>query len=344
MLTKEDFYKKLKNIPKAELHIHSEGVISKKTVLELLKRINPDDGYTMGRVDDLFKFSNLSEFVNIFLVIQKAFKEPEDFDILFEDMRTYFLDNGIIYSETFISPTSFIKNGLDFDKVIDRIVMKIRDIKEKDNIDIKLLIDVSRTFGHENAMNNLHIAVTLRDKYCEIIGIGLGGDESRGNTGDFADVFKEAKDRGLRVVAHAGESVGPESIRAAVELLKVERIGHGISSMLDKELIKALALNKIPLEVCPTSNIFTRHYINKIEDHPVREFYDSGVVVTINTDDPTFFGISLLDEYYNLYKELGFDLSELKEIIINGFQYSFMADDDKERNIALVNEVWDKHF
>lgn len=344
MLDRNTFYTLFKSIPKAELHLHSEGVISRETVLKLLRKAEPEKDCDLDCVDGYFNFSNLSEFVGMFLAIQKAFITPSDFDILFGDMRNYLVDNNIVYAETFISPTSFIRNGLDFEQIIERVVKSIRLIKKNDDIVIKLIIDMSRTFGSENAMNNLNIALKLKDKYKEIIGVGLGGDENKGPAGNFVKVFEKARLSNLKVVAHAGEADGPESVWDTINLLKAERIGHGISSIYDDKLVKYLAENDIPLEICPTSNIFTKHYFSDIESHPVRKFFEQNVPVTINTDDPTFFGIGLIDEYYNLYSRLNFSLDDLKVLIVNGYKYSFLSDSEKKRLINKMLAKWNENI
>jgi adenosine deaminase len=225
---------------------------------------------------------------------------------------------------------------------MDFFVKKIDEIYEKDHIKIRLLIDVSRTFGAENAQNNLDIVLKYNSD--KIIGIGLGGAESKGPAAEYKDVYANAKKAGLCRVAHAGEDVGPESVWDSIKLLDAQRIGHGISSIQDENLVKYLADNKIPLEICPTSNVFTKKYVQKIEDHPIRPFFDKGVIVTVNTDDPTFFNVSLLDEYWNLYTKLNFTLDEIKQIIINAFEVSFMPENDKKAYIEEVNKAWEANF
>ena len=312
MLNKGQFISFFSAIPKAELHLHVEGVVSRKTTAMLLNKLDPSAHYDIESVGAFFNFNNLSEFVESFITIQKAFQEPRDFEALFNDLKDYLIENGIIYTETYLAPTTFIRNGLDFEFIIKQAVKMVRRLKRENKITIKFIIDVSRTFGLENAMKNLDVVLDLRKKYPEIIGIGLGGDEKMGPAGNFAPVFKKARDAGLNVVAHAGESVGPESVRDAIELLQAQRIGHGISSIFDKNLVEDLAKRKIPLEICPTSNMFTKHYFDSYEKHPAKQFFDAGVVVTISTDDPSFFGANLIDEYYYLYSKWVFLWKRLK--------------------------------
>ena len=340
-MKKKDFYDKLKNIPKAEIHLHIEALPSRKFVSKLLSRQDPKYN-DMANVDEVFTYDNLTQFIQAFLLVQGAFKEPEDFAGLMESARDYLIDNGIVYAEMFFAPTAFLKKGWQFEQIMDFFVKKIDEIYEKDHIKIRLLIDVSRTFGAENAQNNLDLVLKYNSD--KIIGIGLGGAEIKGPAAEYKDVYANAKKAGLCRVAHAGEDVGPESVWDSIKLLDAQRIGHGISSIQDENLVKYLADNKIPLEICPTSNVFTKKYVQKIEEHPIRPFFDKGVIVTVNTDDPTFFNVNLLDEYWNLYSKLNFTLDEIKQVIINAFEVSFMPEADKAKYIEEVNKAWGKNF
>lgn len=214
-------------------------------------------------------------------------------------------------------------------------------MKKKDNITVKVIVDVSRSFGVENALQNLRSVIDYDSK--NIIGIGLGGYEANGPAKDFVKVFKIAKENGFRTVAHAGEDVGPESIWDSIKLLGAERIGHGISAIYDEELMNYLAEKKIPLEICPTSNVFTKKYVKKYEEHPIKKFYEKGILVTVNTDDPTFFNVELIEEYWNLYEKLNFSLEDIKNLIINGFKASFLSEKKKKKFIKKVNLIWKKY-
>ena len=341
-MTKKDFYSFIKKIPKCEIHIHAEGVISRSLVSKMISRENPVYK-NMKEVDKLFSYNNLKEFIKVFLLIQKSFQKPSDFDGLFANIAAYLKKNGIIYSEMFFSPSLFVKNGWDFDQLMEIIIKNVRKIYLKDKIQIKIIIDVSRTFGVENAKNNV-MSVLRYMKNGEFIGIGLGGDEKKGPAEMFSEVFKMAKKNGLHRVVHAGEDVGPESVRSAIKKLDAERIGHGISSIKDKSLMKLLAEKRIPLEICPTSNIFTKKFVKKIEDHPIKPFYDNKILVTCNTDDPTFFKVNLIDEYWNLHSKLGFSMEDIKQIIINGFTASFLSKEKKKESIKKVNDAWNKYY
>jgi adenosine deaminase len=157
-------------------------------------------------------------------------------------------------------------------------------------------------------------------------------------------VFKKAEEAGLKLVAHAGEVVGAQSIEDAVKLLNVSRIGHGISCIFSEKVQKLLCEKNIALECCPTSNVFTKHYVDKIEDHPIKPLYEKGVPVTLNSDDPTFFGVELLDEFYKLYECLGFSPEDLRKLIYNSFEYSFLTPEEKKEYLNAVSSQWQALF
>lgn len=201
-----------------------------------------------------------------------------------------------------------------------------------------MLMDVSRTFGCENAMNNYKL---LKQYPCEdIIGIGLGGAEAKGPAKDFAPVYEQAIKDGFKAVAHAGEDVGPESIWDSINYLHAQRIGHGITAIQDEKLMEESAKTKLPYEICITSNTFTKKIVKEAKDHPIRAFYDKGMVVTVNTDDPVFFKTTLLDEFWICHKELNFTMDEIKQLVLNSFTSSFLSDKDKKEWCKKVEESW----
>ena len=183
----------------------------------------------------------------------------------------------------------------------------------------------------------------LKEFPCEdIIGIGLGGAESKGPAKEFAPVYEQAIKDGFHVVAHAGEDVGPESIWDSLNYLHVERIGHGVTAIQDESLMDNLKDSQVPVEICITSNTFTKKVVKQAKDHPVREFYDRGLMVNINTDDPVFFKTTLIDELWICYKELKFTMDEIKQLIRNSFISSFMSDSEKEEALKAVDAAWNK--
>jgi adenosine deaminase len=337
MMKKTEFYSLLKQVPKAEIHVHIEAVISLASVKKLYRKKNAIT-MTPEAVKTLFSYSDLSGFIRAFLQVQDLLTSVDDFDLIFSDFANYLEKNGVNYCEAFFAPSAFIKKGFSYPAIMENFHRNIQKIKKEKNITIKLLIDVSRTFGLVNAENNLNML--LENRIPEVIGIGLGGDEKKGPCKEFGSVFEKARAAGLHTVVHAGEDVGPESIWDAINILHSERIGHGITAIQDTNLMDYLKETQLPLEICPTSNVFTRKVVKKIEDHPVRTFYDRGLNVTINTDDPVFFKITLLDEYWSLYTKLHFSEAEIKQIILNGYNASFLSAAEKKKHVAEVNTSW----
>jgi len=315
----------LLEIPKTEIHLHLEALASVDTIWTLMKKhsISYDDIRSKEDLKKKFKITSLNEFIDLFInVIQNCFRSEDDIDLLFDDTESYLKRNNIVYSEIFFAPTKFLQNGLDFVEIVNRLESGSARLKSEANIETKFIIDVSRSFGVDNAQSNLQL--TLDNRRDSIFGIGLGGAESTGPAAAFAPVFETAVNEGLHVVAHAGEDVGPESIWDSVRLLKAERIGHGISAIQDDALIDYLAEHRIPLEICPTSNLFTQKYVKRLEEHPIRAFYDRGVNVTVNTDDPTLFGIDLVDEYMRLTNRDFFKPDEILDLVKNGMFATFL--------------------
>lgn len=337
MITKSEFYNFFKRIPKAELHIHIEAVISKDSIKKLYLKKNGVE-FSDAEMKSLFDYSDLNGFIAAFLKVQDLFTSVDDFDLVFEDLKNYLLRNGICYTEAFFAPSAFVKKGFDFSEMMKNFQKNVQKIYAETGITVKLLMDVSRTFGLENSEKNLDMLLSARIP--EIIGIGLGGAEAKGPCKDFGPVFDRARKNGLFTVAHAGEDVGPESIWDALRVLHAQRIGHGITAIQDENLMAELSKTQIPVEVCPTSNVFTKKYVKKISEHPVKAFYEHKMMVTIGTDDPLFFGVELLDEYWNLYSKMGFKKSDMKKIIVNGFESSFLSAEEKAEYISSVEKSW----
>lgn len=340
MIVKSDFYDFFRKVPKAELHLHIEAVVGFDSIKKLYMKKYPSvtEQEAVGEIERIFDYNNLDGFIQAYLKVQDLFDSVDDFDLIFEDLKKYFVRNGISYAEVFASPSAFLKKGFDFGDMMRCYQKNIRKIKEEIGVDVKLLIDVSRTFGRENAERNLNLL--LENRIPEVIGIGLGGSESKGPAKEFGPVFERAAEVGLKTVAHAGEDVGPESVWDTINILKVSRIGHGIASAFDEKLMGELVKRNVALEICPTSNVFTKKFVKKIKEHPIKKFFENGICVTLNTDDPLFFGVELLDEYWNAYSKIGFKKSELKKIVRNSFEASFLPDEKKGEFLKKIDETW----
>jgi adenosine deaminase len=327
----------LTGLDKTEIHLHLEALASADSIWALMTKnaLHVDGVKSKSDLIKKFNVTNLDEFLFLFInIIQSALKTEDDFKYLIDDAADYLLRNNIVYAEIFFAPTKFLQNGLDFKKIVDVLTKGANEIKKKHKREIKFIVDVSRSFGADNAMRNLcHL---LENKTSAFIGIGLGGAEAKGPAEEFSEVYKKAFENKLHCVVHAGEDVGPQSILQAINSLKTERIGHCISAIEDDALLEHLRKTQIPLEICPTSNLFTRRFVQKIEDHPVRAFFDRGLNVTINSDDPTLFSTSLVDEYALLYKHGIFNKDEIVQLIKNGIYATFLSKAKKDALWAKV--------
>jgi adenosine deaminase len=349
-MAREDFVKKtddFKNIllklHKTEIHLHLEGVVSPDTIWRLMQKNNLQYNGISSKADIVRRFNikNLEEFLDLYInIIQNSFKTEDDLSLLIHDTGKYLQENHIVYAEIFFAPSKFLKMGLDYGKMMKVLTEGVKLLQKTYHTEVKFLIDVSRTFGLENAMNNLDLV--LKHKMPSVIGIGLGGSEKNGPAKDFVKVFEKARAEGLHVVAHSGEDMGPESVWDTINYLHAERIGHGISSFQDEKLMALLAEKRIPLEVCPTSNIFTQAYATTIENHPVKKIFDKKVNVTINTDDPSLFSTNLIHEYMLLYQHNIFTKEEILLLIERNIDATFMPDEKKKKlkaeNKAIVNK------
>jgi len=339
-LSSKDYKEILFSIPKTEIHLHLEGMASVDTIWSLIQKHKLEIPGINNRDDIIkrFQVKNLNDFIDLFLnVIQNCYREEIDLTLQMKDAREYLIRNNIIYTEVFFAPSKFLMNGFSFDVMMEYLDQGAKKIKKEDGIDIKFLIDVSRSFGPENAINNLNLI--LKHKKPSIIGIGLGGAESKGPAAEYKEVFELARNAGLKVVAHAGEDVGSESIWSSIYDLQVSRIGHGISAIQDTKLMDYLKETQIPLEICPMSNIFTKKYVSSYKDHPIRQFYDHGMYVTVNTDDPTIFGMELIDEYFNLLDNDIFTLEEIFDLIKNNLYATFQTTPEKDAMWIKMEKV-----
>ena len=333
--TKSSVRELLQSIPKTELHLHIEGLVSVESIWELMNKHKLDLGIkTKAELQKRFQVTSLNEFIDLFInIVQATFLDENDLDFLISDAENYLSRNNIRYAEIFFAPTKLIKNGLRFDALAQKLDEGAEYLR-KQGYDVRYIVDVSRGFGVDNAMRNLEL--TAANRTDNFIGLGLGGAERTGPAREYAPVFERARKEGFHLVAHAGEDVGPQSIWDTIDVLKAERIGHGTSAILDQRLMNELRDRQVPLEICPTSNLFTRKYAQNLEQHPIRSFYDLGMYVTVNTDDPTLFGVDLVDEYANLVDAGVFSIDEIFEIVKNGIYATFMPDGEKD---ALWQEV-----
>ena len=323
MIQQEEFFDILRKLPKAEIHLHLEDFIA-------------------GQAAKEEHVESLSTFVTIFRQVQDSIKYIEDLEIAFRNIVRYMKNNGIVYVEVFFSPGRFLRGGWRYQDLVHFIETQVSGIEKQDGLVIKLICDVSRSYGPEIAEEILEQVIAHRSE--DIVGIGLGGDEIIGPARDYVKIFETARRHGLKTVAHAGEAADHQSILDAVELLKAERIGHATSAAQDKNTLALLVKKQIPLEIAPTSNLITGKYVKNLKAHPVRKYLESGAFVTLNSDDPTLFNTSLLNEYWNLYCIMDNCFETLYTILRNGFLASFLTGSKKREHIRNLNRKWNRQM
>ena len=324
----------LRNLPKCELHLHLEGTILPETLLELSQRHDAVP-LTAAGARKLYQYENFLGFLNSFKAVTERLLGPDDYELITYNMVRDLAAQGVVHAEAYISfGIIYYWKKTDVEPYVEAIERgRIR--AERDfGTTIFWLIDAVRHFGADEATKVFRKAAELRHKYPSIVGIGIGGDEARGGAELFRDLYREAAKAGLRLTAHAGESVGPASIWSAINI-GAERLGHALTAQHDAELLDVLAQKQIPLEINVTSNVRTG-CCKSLNEHPVKNYFDSGLMVTINSDDPPMFGSNLLDEYALVQKHFEFTLEQMRELALNSVEASFLP---PERKLALLERV-----
>jgi len=300
--------------PKAELHLHLEGSVEAETLLEL------DPSLTRESIAAATSYTDFEGFIESYIWVNRHLRSPADYGVVARHLFERLANQGVTYAEITISAGVLLWKQQDFAAVYKELQREAARAQQS-GLKIRWILDAVRQFGPEAAKPVFDLAAERKDD--GIVAIGLGGFEARGPALWFKDLFAEARDRGLRLVCHAGETTNARSVWDALAI-GAERIGHGIRSIDDPRLVEHLRANQIPLEVSITSNIRTAA-VASLAEHPVRRLYDAGVPIILNTDDPALFGCSLISEYELARRDFGFTDEELEGIVENGFKFAFDA-------------------
>jgi aminodeoxyfutalosine deaminase len=301
----------LHSMKKAELHVHLEGSIEPAALMEI------DPSLTGEEIAANTTFTTFDGFLKAYIWVGRKLVAPEHYAIAARHLFQRFEEQGIVYAEVTLSAGMVLWKEQSLADVYEAIWRET----QRSRVKVLWIPDATRQFGAEHGMQVAQFAVSRRND--GVVAFGIGGDEARGPAEWFKDVFAYAGDNGLRLVCHAGETTGPESVWAALGI-GAERIGHGIAAARDPALMAHLRERNIPLEICITSNLRTGS-VASLGDHPVRAFYDAGVPITLNTDDPALFGSTLRGEYEVAAREFGFAEAELAGIVENGFRFGFAS-------------------
>src|SRR5260221_4996254 len=320
------------SLPKAELHLQREGSIEPVTLLELRVR-HGMAGPSLGEVEQLYNYADFNGFLMAFKEVTGYLRTPEDYELITYRLMQRLKSENVLHAEVFVSVGVCLWRKQDF-AAIFKGLERGRERGEKDfGISLLWIFDAARQFGAEKAQEVVDLAIQFRD--CNVVAFGIGGDELQGPAELFKDVYSRASEHGLHLTAHAGETAGPESIWGALNL-KADRIGHGLSAGQDPELIEELAERQIPLEICVSSNVRTGCCAD-ISQHPVRQYFDNGLMLTLNTDDPAMFRTSLVEEYRLVQDAFGFTDEHLRELARNSFEASFLPPEKKVQFLNLFD-------
>ena len=321
------------SLPKAEIHVHHVGSASPRIVSELAARHPGTVPSDLDALRDFYTFRDFAHFIEVYLAVVDLIREPEDVRLLTYEIASDMAGQRIRYAEVTLTPYTSVLAGIPIEAFVEA-VEDARVAAERDHgIRLRWVYDIPGEFGVPSAEDTLRYA--LRHAPETLIGFGLGGPEVGVDRPQFKQVFDRARAAGLHSVPHAGETTGPQTVWDALLDLGAERIGHGTSSVQDPRLVDYLVERRIPLEVCPTSNIATRA-VDTLENHPIRQLYDAGVFVTVNSDDPPMFGTTLNREYEIAARLLDLDETGIADLAKNAVQATFLTDQEKT---ALGDEI-----
>ena len=326
----DDFIKKT---PKAELHLHIEGTLEPNQMFKLAKKNNIKIPFSnIKEVKDAYNFTDLESFLKIYYQGMKVLITEDDF---FDLTWAYVLkckQNNIVHTEIFFDPQAHIERGINFNIVINGIHKALLKGYKEFNLTFNIIMCFLRHLDETSGFKVLDEALKHKDK---IIGVGLDSSEIGNPPRKFVKLFKKAIDNGFLTVAHAGEEGPPEYIWEALNLLKVKRIDHGVKCIGDKKLVEKLRKEKIPLTVCPLSNIKLRVF-NSLNQHNLKEMLKNKLLVMVNSDDPAYFGGYINENLIQSQKALNLSIDEIKTLIINSFKSSFLEEEKKEEWISKV--------
>lgn len=345
-------------LSKAELHLHLRGAMPTGVFLQQLDKYPPieiiqeiprerrdnyignlnvrsflyKDEYTEKDVKELFTYRDFDNFLDTWSFTGIFFRDGEDLRTLVNGVVADLKRQNIVYAEITVSVLEYVRNGVP----LAEVNACLEEAGDSPGVRVNWIADLLRNQGPDAGLEMLEQIIALDSK--AFVGITIGGNERLNPPAQFKEVYRRARDAGLRLSAHAGEGAGAESVWEAVRELGVDRIGHGVRAIEDKALVEYLAENNIPLEVCPTSNVRTGIYAS-LSEQPVKQLYDAGVPITVNTDDPAFFGCDLAGEYEALL-DIGFAQDDVYRIIENGYKYAFLPEAEKNTYLSELKSTY----
>jgi aminodeoxyfutalosine deaminase len=323
-------------VPKVELHVHLEGSIRPETLLLLARRhkvdLPADDVEGLRR---WFSFTDFEHFIEVYLTITRCLRTSDDYELVAYEFGAEMARQNIRYAEVTFSPCTHHMMGIPHEVYFPGLTRGRERARRDFGVEFNWVFDIVRIARNRHWNADYTLRVALDGRADGVVALGLGGHEAPNPPGPFAPWFDKAVEAGLRSVPHAGETAGPESIWSALRELHAHRIGHGVRAVEDPELVAYLAEHRIPLEVCPTSNLRLGVYPD-FSRHPLRLLHESGVPVTVSSDDPPLFGTTLSDELALLGTAFGFTRPDIDGFVIRAIRCSFL---DNDRKTALESEA-----
>ncbi len=330
-----DLQQYIRSLPKAELHLHLEGAVSPGTLAELSARRSDTTVLTKEAAEQLYRYTDFSGFLLAFKAITEQLQTAEDYELVTLRMLERLHAQGVVHAEVYVSVgVVYYWRRTEFEPLFAGMERARREAEARWGITCFWIFDAVRHFGPEEAARVFRKAAEMRREHGSIVGIGIGGDERRTGAEPFRELYAEAREAGLRLTAHAGETVGPGGIWGALNI-GAERIGHALSAVEDTELMHVLAERQVPLEICVTSNLRTAS-CPSLNEHPVRSYFDAGLMITLNSDDPSLFGSDLEGEYRLAARHFEFTREQLRELAANSIEASFLS---PERKVRLLREL-----
>jgi adenosine deaminase len=323
-------------LPKAELHLHIEGTFEPELMFAIARRNGIQFPYsTVDEVKKAYQFANLQEFLDIYYAGAQVLLYEQDFYDLtisyFERMH----QQGVVHAEIFFDPQTHTDRGIPFSTVVKGITSAMDDARTKYGISSGLILSILRHLSEESALKTFEQA---RPYLTYFIGIGLDSSEMGHPPLKFRRVFEKARAEGLKTLAHAGEEGPPAYIREALFDLGVDRLDHGNRSVEDDELVQELVKRQVALTLCPLSNLRLQ-VVKDLRDHPLNYMLQKGMLVTVNSDDPAYFGGYLNENYEAIAQALNLGADELRQLAINSFTASFLPEDEKQRHISAILDL-----
>jgi len=321
----------IRALPKAELHLHLEGSIRPRTAVELAARYGVV--LTQEEAKARYQYTDFLGFLEAFKWVTSFLRAPADYALITRRLAEELLAQNVVYAEVTVALGVLLWRNQQPEPIFEAIWQVAQEMEPRGLV-LRWIPDGTWQFGAEAAVSAAHIAAGM--KHCGVIAFGMGGDEMAIPFREFRAAYDIAAAAGLRRVTHAGEVGPPQHVRDAIELLGVERIGHGIATMHDPALAELLTARRIPLEVCPVSNICTGALAKQLgkaqatlAEHPLKRLFDAGVPLTLSTDDPAMFHTDLLSEYDHCVVSLGFSMRETVRLAEASFEHAFLPAEQK---------------